>query len=134
MQEERGKRQMQEARDKCMRWMQGVDAGGVQVDPPGWLRAPYSPGPNSQANDFITKRVEKLKSFAGDKASDRPAAGGWDPRWRGAGGGGQSVETASGRRLGPQAAGRRRRRRRRRRRHGRTSRTFTRGEEKYLTF
>ena len=45
----RGKRHMQEAKDKCMRWMQGVDAGGVQVDPQGWLRAPYSPGPNSQA-------------------------------------------------------------------------------------
>ena len=54
-----------------------MDAGGVQVDPPGWLRAPYSPGPNSQANDFITKRVEMLKSFlgTGDQKRQRPEAG-----------------------------------------------------------
>ena len=101
-----GCRGMQEvdAGGGCRGWMQGVDAGGVQVDPPGWLRAPYSPGPNSQANDFITKRVEKLKLFAGDRASEAPAAGVWDPRWRGAPKRISRVRNVLGRRLGPQVA------------------------------
>ena len=137
MQEARGKRLMQEARgkrqdargkrqrDKCKR--QETNARGKRqetnargkVDPQGWLRAPYSPGPNSQANDFFSLIVTFV--LGAEIIS-----------------GGQPARTAGGRRLGPQvavleggaqAAGRRRRRRRRRR-HGRKSRTFTRGEEK----
>ena len=90
-QEARGKRQRQKARGK--------------VDPQGWLRAPYSPGPNSQANDFITKRVEMLKSFAGAAGQKRPrpeagTPGGGEPGGgpgggeEGGGGGGGTEEKA----------------------------------------
>ena len=70
------------------------------MDPQGWLRAPYSPGPSSQANDFFSLIVTLVLGAeiicggtAGEKLQ-RPAAGtpGGGVRGGGPGGGEEEEE------------------------------------------
>ena len=88
-----------DARCGCRGWMQevdagggcrGVDAGGVQVDPPrlvaslGDRRRENRPrgAPRRFRGDLGDPPGNLGEPPSGSAASERRAAGGWDPRWR----------------------------------------------------